>query len=90
MAINVKQDQRLDQVVIDRLVKTTLLKLAGKSCLDCSNCTSNLNEPEIYCYTRLKMIDDGYGYGNSEVCHKFETKKDIEFSHDSISEELAF
>jgi len=89
MATNIKE-ARLDQFVIDRLVKTTLLKMEGKSCYDCNNCMSHYKENEVYCISNMRMIDDGHGYGSSEVCHKFEEKAKSEFSQNSLQEKLPF
>jgi hypothetical protein len=91
MQVNYKE-KILDQMIIDRLVKVTMLKIEGKSCLDCSNCSSSVGnyEREIYCYSTLKMIDDGDGYGSSEVCYRFDEKAKSEFCENSLQEELAF
>lgn len=62
------------------------------SCYDCIHCVSEETEPGMrYCLITPRLVEDGFGNGDSAPCKKHEQKPpmraDRPFGHDIIREE---
>ena len=45
------------------------------SCFNCIHCTREEAEPMYYCFARL--VDDGFGNGDTTPCQKFVQKQSL-------------